>query len=90
MLGYGSFKYLDYKKETIDWPTIALACQKHYFSIYVCALEDGKYLAEKHKQELGKVSVGKSCIRFRKPEDLDLAGVARVIKLAAKNPGVRR
>ena len=90
MLGYGSFKYLDYKKETIDWPTIALACQKNYFSIYVCALEDGKYIAEKHKTELGKVSVGRSCIRFRKAEDLDLAGLARVLKLAAKHPGLRR
>jgi hypothetical protein len=89
MLGYGSFKYLNYKKEIIDWPTVALANQKNYFSLYICALEDGKYIAEKYKDELGKVSVGKSCIRFKKLEDLDRKGLLKVLKLAAKFPGLR-
>ncbi len=34
MLGYGSFKCKNYKKEIIDWPTIALANQKNYISLY--------------------------------------------------------
>lgn len=89
MIGYGSFKYLNYKKETIHWPTVALAGQKNYYSIYICALENGKYIAEKYKKDLGKVSVGKSCIRFKKPEDLDPKGLAKVLKLAAKFPGLR-
>jgi hypothetical protein len=89
MLGYGRFKYLNYKKEIIDWPTVALANQKNYFSLYICALEDGKYIAEKYKDELGKVSVGKSCIRFKKLEDLDPKGLVKVLKLAAKFPGLR-
>lgn len=89
MLGYGSFKYLNHKKDTLDWPTLALASQKQYISLYVCALEDGKYIAEKYKKELGKVSVGKSCIRFKKLEDLDPKGLVKVLKLAAKFPGLR-
>lgn len=88
MLGYGSFKYLNYKKQTIDWPVIALASQKNYISLYVCALEKGKYLAEKYKQDLGKVSVGKSCIRFKKLSDLNLPALKKVLQLAAKNPGL--
>lgn len=88
MLGYGSFKYVNYKKQTIDWPIIALASQKNYMSIYVCAVADGKYIAETYKKELGKVSVGRSCIRFKKLEDLDLKVLSRVIKLAAKSPGL--
>ncbi len=88
MPGYGSFKYLDYKKRLIDWPVIALASQKNYISIYVCAIIDGRYVAEAHKKELGKVSVGKSCIRFKKIEDLDLAALKKVMKLAAKSPGL--
>src|SRR5688572_19731949 len=55
MLGYGSFPYRNYKKELIQWPTIALANQKNYVSLYVCAVENGQYIAEKHKKELGKV-----------------------------------
>lgn len=70
------------------WPIVALASQKNYISLYVCAVKDGQYLAEKYKNELGKVSVGKSCIRFKKLTDLNLKTLEKVIKLAAKFPGL--
>lgn len=89
MLGYGSFKYVNYKKEVIDWPTVALANQKQYISVYVCALDGKQYLAEKYKKELGKVSVGRSCIRFKKLEDVNLPVLKKVIQAAAKKPGLR-
>ncbi len=94
MLGYGSFKYKNYAKKIIDWPIVALASQKNYISIYVCALEKGEYLAEKHAKKLGlpaqagKVSVGRSCIRFKKLEDLNLTELKKVLQKAAKNPGL--
>lgn len=88
MLGYGSFLYKNYKKESIMWPTIALANQKNYVSVYVCAVDGKQYLAEKYRSELGKVSVGKSCIRFKKLEDVNLPTLKRVIQLAAKSPGL--
>ena len=88
MLGYGSFKCKNYKKEIIDWPTVALASQKNYISLYVCALEDGEYLAEKYQKDLGKVSVGKSCIRFKKIADLNLPALKKLLEKAAKMPGL--
>lgn len=88
MLGYGSFDYIDYKKREMKWPVISLANQKNYVSLYVCAVEGDKYIAEKHADKLGKVSVGKSCIRFKKIEDLNLEEVKKVLKAAAKNPGL--
>ncbi len=88
MLGYGSFPYKNYKKELISWPVVALANQKNYISIYVCAVDKGKYIAEKFKKELGKVSVGKSCIRFKKLEDVNLVALKQVLKLAVKFPGL--
>ena len=93
MLGYGSFKYKKHKrslassagkKEINDWPVVALANQKNYISVYVCAVEDGEYLAEKYKDKLGKVNVGKSCIRFKKLEDLNLDELKRVIQKLKK------
>jgi len=72
----------------MDWPVIALANQKNYISIYICAVDKGEYIAEKYKQSLGRVSVGKSCIRFKKIEDLDLQGLRMVIELAEKFPGL--
>ena len=88
MPGYGSFKYKNYKKDILKWPIIALASQKNYISVYVCAVKDGEYIAEKYKNELGKVSIGKSCIRFKKLEDLNLETFKEVIKLAEKSPGL--
>jgi uncharacterized protein YdhG (YjbR/CyaY superfamily) len=88
MLGYGSFPYKNYKKEMIKWPIIALANQKNYISVYVCSVVGGQYVAEKYKEELGKVSVGKSCIRFKKREDINLPVLKKVIKEAAKRPGL--
>jgi len=89
MLGYGSFPYLNYKKEVVQWPVIALANQKNYVSLYVCSIDNGTYVAEKYKKELGKVSVGKSCIRFKKLEDINLPVLKKVIQLAAKKPGLK-
>lgn len=88
MPGFGVFKYKNNKKEVLNWPVISLASQKNYISIYVCSVDHGEYIAEKYKKELGKVSVGRSCIRFKKISDLNLKTLEKVIKLAAKSPGL--
>lgn len=88
MPGYGKFKYRNYKNEIVYWPVIALASQKNYISLYVCAVLDGEYFAERSKKDLGKVSVGRSCIRFKKIEDLNLKTLKKVLVLAAKYPGL--
>jgi hypothetical protein len=88
MIGYGSFYYLDSKKQKKDWPIIALANQKNYISIYVCTVIEDKFLAEKYKEELGKLSKGIGCIRFKKIEDINLETLKIVLKLAEKKPGV--
>lgn len=89
MLGYGSFPYVNYKKQKVAWPVVALANQKQYLSLYICALDQGRYVAEVYRKQLGKVSVGKSCIRLKKVEDLDLPTLKIVLKQAAKSPGLR-
>jgi hypothetical protein len=88
MLGYGAFPYRNHKHEIIEWPVIALASQKNYVSLYVCSVVDGKYVAETHKKELGKVSVGKSCIRFKKIDDVNLDALKKVLEIAEKNPSL--
>ncbi len=89
MLGYGSFPYKNHKKEQIEWPVIALANQKNYISLYVCSVDNGTYVAEKFAKELGKADVGKSCIRFKKLEDVHLPTLKKVIAFAAKHPGLQ-
>ncbi len=89
MLGYGTFEYRNRAGKIMDWPTIALANQKNYVSVYVCAVESGKYVVELNAKDLGKVSVGKSCIRFKNLEDLNLKVFKKVIQQAARKPGLR-
>lgn len=88
MIGYGSFYYLDNKKQKKDWPIIALANQKNYISIYVCAIVEDKALVEKYSSELGKLSKGIGCIRFKNIEDMNLEILKKVLKLAEENPGL--
>jgi hypothetical protein len=88
MIGYGSFYYLDSKKQKKDWPIIALANQKNYITIYVCAIIEDKAAAEKYSKELGKLTKGIGCIRFKKIEEIHLETLRIVLKLAEKNPGL--
>lgn len=83
MLGYGTYNYKYASGKEGDWAIIGLASQKNYISLYICATKDGAYIAEAYKKELPKASIGKSCIRFKKIEDVDLAVIKKILKEAA-------
>jgi hypothetical protein len=84
MLGYGLMPYRPRSaKETTTWPLIALAAQKRHLSLYVCAVVDGGYLAEDRAERLGKVSCGKSCIRFTSLDRVDAGELGTLLRDAA-------
>ncbi|MCP4167100.1 MAG: DUF1801 domain-containing protein [Chloroflexi bacterium] len=58
-----------------EHPLAALASQKNYMSLYV----DVDVLT-KHRSELGKLDCGKSCIRFRKLDDLPMDVVRTILQ----------
>ncbi len=87
MIGYGSFHYKSKSGREGDWSVIALASQKNYISVYLCSTEGTQYMAEKHKDEFPKASVGKSCIRIKKLEDIDLDQLMKLLKKGADAPG---
>src|SRR3954465_15388748 len=81
MLGYGLMPYRPRSaKETTMWPLITLAAQKRHLSIYVCAVVDGEYLAESRAAQLGKVSCGKSCIRFTSLDRVDTVALDQLVR----------
>lgn len=82
MIGFGKYHYKYGSGREGDWFMIGLASQKNYISVYVCAVIDNKYLAEEYKAKLPKANIGKSCIRFRKIEDIDLAVLEELIQKA--------
>ena len=83
MLGYGPYKHVTSSGGECDWCAVALASQKNYFSLYLCASDEGQYLAEENRKRLGKVSVGRSCVRFKKLQDLDLKVAMELVKKTA-------
>jgi hypothetical protein len=85
MLGYGLMPYKPKSaKETTQVPLISLAAQKRHLSMYVFAVVDGRYLAEARAERLGKVSCGKSCIRFRSLDELDVVELDRLVRDAVR------
>ncbi|GAB3349230.1 DUF1801 domain-containing protein [Modestobacter lapidis] len=81
MLGYGMMPYRPKSAtETTTWPLIALAAQKRHLSVYVCAIVDGAYLAESRAEQLGKVSCGKSCIRFTSLDRVDTVALDQLVR----------
>ena len=83
-IGYGSYHYRYASGREGDWFPIGLANNKQYVSLYICAADDDGYLAEANADRLGKVSVGKSCIRFKRLEDLDLDVAVELSRRAAE------
>jgi len=90
-LGYGPYHYKYESGREGDCGVAGLASQKQYISLYISGVENGECIAEKNKHLLGKVSVGKVCVRFKKLEDLNLPEALKLIKRAAtlldKNDG---
>jgi len=80
MIGYGSYHYRYATGREGDWFVIGLSSRRNYISLYGCLSDGRQYIAEKHKKELPKASIGRSCIRFKKLADVDLGVLARIIK----------
>ena len=84
VLGYGLMPYRPRSaRETTLWPLVALAAQKRHLSLYVCAVVDGEYLPEARAERLGRVSCGKSCIRFPSLDRVDTGELVTLLRDAA-------
>lgn len=54
----------------------AFASQKNYMALYVCESD----VIKAHLAQLGKVSCGKGCIRFKRIGDLNLGAVESIMR----------
>ena len=75
-MSYGMPTYL---RPGDDVPVFAFNSQKQYISLYVSPRVHPLY-----EEELKRLDAGKSCIRFRKPEQIDLDLVDRMLADSAK------
>lgn len=82
IIGYGDYTINLSRGKKSEWFMVGLAIQKNYVSIYVNAVEDRQYIAEKYRSKLGKVKVGKSSISFKHLDDLDIDTLKKVVSIA--------
>lgn len=78
IIGYGDLIQPRPRGETVEWFLIGLAQQKSHISLYVNAVEDGKYLGATYGDRLGKIKLGSASIGFKKIGDLDLDVLAEL------------
>lgn len=88
MIGYGSFHYKSKSGREGEWAVVSLASQKNYISLYSCATDGKEYLAEKYKDKLPKANIGRSCIRFKKIEDVDLGVIKEILVKSEQMPNL--
>lgn len=82
-IGYGTYHYRYASGREGDWFPIGLTNNKQYVSLYICAADQHGYLAEANAERLGRVNVGKSCIQFRRLDDLDIDVAGELARRAA-------
>src|SRR6185369_12850844 len=84
MIGYGPFHYRYASGREGDTFKIALSSNKSYISLYACAADARGWVAERYKKLLPKANIGKSCVRFKKVDDLDLSALNALLKETEK------
>jgi hypothetical protein len=83
MVAYGPLQYKYASGREGDWFRIAVASNANHLSLYICANDEGGYIAERYKEALPKASIGRSCVRFRKLSDLDQTALRKMIREGA-------
>jgi hypothetical protein len=84
MLGYGPFHYRYASGREGDACKLAIASNASYISLYCFASDAKGYVAERYVGRLGRAKIGKSCVMFRRLENLDEEALVALIRETAK------
>lgn len=87
LLGYGRFHYRYASGREGDAFRVSIANTKTGIAIYILAADEKGYLAEQAAPRLGKVKVGRSCIRFKVLAGVNLDVLAEVIARTRETGG---
>ena len=88
IIGYGKYHYKYPSGREGDWFLIGLSPGKDTYSLHICVGGKDGYLVEQNAAKLGKVKTGRSCINFKRLEDLKLDAVLGLVKQAPKIGGI--
>ena len=83
-IGYGPMHVRYASGREVDWMVVGLALNKNGFALHVMIPADGSPMPEIRKERFPKGDVGKSCVRFKKLDDLDERAVVALLRAAAR------
>jgi Domain of unknown function (DU1801) len=84
VLAYGPYRYKYASGREGDWFRIGVASNKNAISLYICSGDSEGYIAERYKEALPKANIGRSCVRFKRLDDLDQAALKKLIREGAR------
>jgi len=87
IVGYGTLDYRNKSGDDVEWFLVGLAAQKNYISIYVNAVDDGKYMLSGYEGRLGKVKQGSASISFGGLDDVELDTLTELLRRSAELSG---
>lgn len=76
IIGFGSYHYKYASGREADWMLTGFSPRKQSMTIYIM---DGFDRQEELMKDLGKYSTGKSCLYFKKLDDIDRSVLRKVI-----------
>jgi len=89
IIAYGKYRFKSASGREGDWFLIGLAAGKKDYALHICVGDKDGYLVEQNAAKLGKgVKTGRTCINFKKLEDLNLAAAMKLVKQAEKTGGI--
>ncbi|MFF3063455.1 hypothetical protein ACFVQ3_02755 [Oerskovia sp. NPDC057915] len=82
ILGYGDLDQPRPRGGSVEWFVVGLAVQQNYLSVYVNAVEDDQYVAQKYAHTLGRAKIGSSSVGFKSLADIDLDALLHLVRIA--------
>ncbi len=89
IIGYGDIVQERPKGDDVEWFLVGLARQKDLYSLYVNAVEDGRYLGQVHEDKLrlpgvakSRLKIGSASIGLRTIDDIDLDALTELLAAA--------
>jgi hypothetical protein len=89
IIGYGDIVQPRPRGADVEWFLVGLARQKDLYSIYVNAVEDGRYLGQVYEDRLrvpgvakSRLKIGSASIGLKTIDDIDLDALAAMLAVA--------
>ena len=85
VLAYGPVHYRYASGREGDAARISVASNASAISLYAFAADEDGWVAERYRERLPKAKIGKSCVRFKRLDDLDQKALQQLLKEAASS-----